>query len=294
MLEPLPYADVDRIVTLWETNRGGTTRNVIAPANFVAWTERTRTLEHLGMVEGANLVGLLDGQPVRISGLAASSGVFRAVGVHPALGRAYTADEDASNAVVVLTHEFWQRRLGGRQDVLGLTLSTDAGPRTVVGVMPPGFTILGARADFLIPYGMTTAELREYRGRRNSYAMARLRDGVSFEQAGAEMRGIFAQLEKEVPNLNATRTVMLFRPQDQMVGEVRPALIALMTAVALVLIVACVNVANLLLARSAAREREVATRAALGAQPLRARPLVGCRRARCDARGVAAHRRLSS
>ena len=265
MLEPLPYADPDRIVTIWETNRGGTSRNVIAPANFVEWTERARTLEHLGMVEGAGLVLMLDGHALRVPGLAASSSVFRAVGVQPALGRAYTSEEDGGNAVVVLTHEFWQGRLGGRQDVLGLMFSTDAGPRTVVGVMPPGFTILGARADFLIPYGMTPADLRAYRGRGNSYAIARLRDGVSFEQARAEMRGIFAQLEKEVPDRNATRTVMLFHPQEQMVGEVKPALIALMSAVALVLIVACVNVANLLLARGATREREVATRSALGA-----------------------------
>ena len=265
MLEPLPYQDPDRIVTLWETNRGGTSRNVIAPANFVAWTERTQTLEHLGMVEGAGLVVLLDGQPLRASGLSVSSGVFQAIGVRPALGRAYTAEEDADDGVVVLTHEFWQRHLGGRQDVLAVTLSTSGGPRSVIGVMPPGFTMLGQRGDFLIPYGMTVTELREYRGRGSSYAIARLRDGVTFEQAQAEMRGIFAQLEREAPDRNATRTVMLFHPHEQMVGEVRPALIALMSAVALVLIVACVNVANLLLARSATREREVATRAALGA-----------------------------
>ena len=113
-----------------------------------------------------------------------------------------------------------------------LTLSASAGPRTVVGVMPPGFTLLGQRGDFLIPYGMTSADLREYRGRGNSYAVARLRDEVTFEQAQAEMRGIFAQLEMEVPDRNATRTVMLFHPHEQMVGEVEPALIALMSAVA--------------------------------------------------------------
>ena len=197
-----------------------------------------------------------------------SADVFRALGVQPALGRAYTTEEDFSSnsAVIVLSHEFWQRRLGGRQDVIGLTFSTDDGPRTVVGVMPPGFTIVGQKADFLIPYGQTPEQLRAVFGRGNSYAIARLRDGVSFDQASTEMRGIFAELEKEQPQLNARRTVMLLSLQEQMVGELRPASFALVGAVVLVLFVACVNVASLLLARSAARERELGMRAALGAK----------------------------
>ena len=170
------------------------------------------------------------------------------------------------NAVIVLSHEFWQRRLGGRRDVLDMTLTTDGGPRTVIGVMPPGFTVVGQKADFLIPYGQTMEQLRAVRGRGSSYAIARLREGVSFEQAYSEMRSIYAELEKEEPQRNARRTVMLFPLQEQMVGELRPALLALVGAVVLVLLVACVNVANLLLARSAARERELGMRAALGAR----------------------------
>jgi putative ABC transport system permease protein len=265
MLEPLPYRDPDRIVTVWETNRGGKTQNVLAPANFVAWTERSRTLEHLGMVEPAGLVMMIDGQPLEVSGLRVSSAVFHALGVQPALGRAYSSAEDEGDHVIVLTHEFWQRRLGGRPGVLDMTIATADTARTVVGVMPPSFTVAGRRADFLIPHGMTVQEMREYRGRGSAYAIARLRDGISLEQATTEMRSVFAQLEREEPQRNASRTVMLFRIQEQTVGEVRPALFALMAAVALVLVVACVNVANLLLARSAAREREVGTRTALGA-----------------------------
>ena len=140
-----------------------------------------------------------------------------------------------------------------------------AGPGPVIGVMPPGFTIVGQKADFLIPYGQTLEQLRAVRGRGSSYAIARLRDGVSFEQAYSEMRSIYAELEKEEPQRNARRTVMLLHLQEQMVGELRPALFALVGAVALVLLVACVNVANLLLARSAARERELGMRTALGA-----------------------------
>ncbi len=267
MLEPLPYREPDRIVAVWETNRGGTSRNVIAPANFVAWRERARTLEHLGMVGPTGAAMIINGQPVDTSGLTVSADVFRALGVQPALGRAYTPEEDlgGNSAVILVSHEFWQRRLGGRADVLAMTIPTDDGPRAVIGVMPPGFTIVGQKADFLIPYGQTLAQLRAVSGRGSSYAIARLRDGVSFEQAYSEMRRIFADLEKEQPQLNARRTVNLLHLQDQMVGELRPALFALVGAVALVLLVACVNVANLLLARSAARERELGMRTALGA-----------------------------
>src|SRR6266540_4106639 len=243
--EPLPYRDLDRIVAVWETNRGGTSRNVIAPSNFVAWRERTRTLEHLGMVGPATIAMIVDVQPV--------------------LGRAYAAEEDADDAVIVLSHDFWQRRLGGRRDVLDLTLSTHGGPRTVIGVMPAGFTVVGQHADFLMPPGQTPEQLRAVRGRGSSYAIARLRDGVSIEQARDEMRRIFSDLEKEAPELNAQRTVMLIPLQEQLIADLRPAIFALVGAVALVLLVACVNVANLLLARCAARERELGMRTALGA-----------------------------
>jgi putative ABC transport system permease protein len=268
MLEPLPYQEPDRIVTVWETNRGGTSRNVIAPANFVAWRERARTIEHLGMVGPAGMAMVIDGQPLQTEGLMVSSEVFRALGVQPALGRAYTLDEDlgAGARVMVVSHEFWQRRLAGRGDVLGLTLETADGPRTIIGVMPARFTMVGQKADFLAPYGLTLEQLRAVRGRGNSYALGRLRPGTSFAQAADEMRRIFADLEREEPQRNARRTVMLFPVQEQMVGEVRPALLALVGAVGLVLLVACVNVANLLLARSASREREVGMRTALGAR----------------------------
>jgi putative ABC transport system permease protein len=267
MLEPLPYRDPERIVAVWETNRGGTSRNVIAPANFVAWRERTRTLEHLGMVGPANLVVMIDGQPSNISGLTLSAEVFAALGVRPALGRAYTVDEDLGgpSTVIVLSYEFWQSRLGGR-DVLGTTLGTGRGPVTVIGVMPPAFTVVGQKADFLVPYGQSLEQLRAVSGRGNSYAIARLRDGVPFAQAAGEMRVVFADLEREFPQRNARRTVMLLSLQEQMVGEIRPALVALMAAAGLVLLVGCVNVANLLLARSAARTREVGLRTALGAR----------------------------
>src|SRR5262245_7926374 len=141
MLEPLPYHEPDRIVAIWETSRGGASRNVIAAANFVAWRERTQTLEHLGMVGPANMAMVIDGRPDQLSGFMVSADAFHALGVQPALGRAYTAEEDfgGNSSVIVLSHEFWRRRLGARQDVLGTTFTTDNGPRTVIGVMAPSF-----------------------------------------------------------------------------------------------------------------------------------------------------------
>jgi putative ABC transport system permease protein len=267
MLEPLPYRDPDRIVAVWETNRGGTSRNVIAPANYVAWRERVRTIEHLAMVGPTNLVLMVDGGPSNVRGLSLSADGFAALGVRPALGRAYTVEEDLSgpSAVIVLSYEFWQSRLGGR-DVLGTTLGTGSGPTTVIGVMPAGFTVAGQKADFFVPYGQSLEQLRAVSGRGSSYAIARLRDGVSFAQAAGEMRALGADLEREFPERNARRSVLVLPLQEQMVGEIRPALLALVAAVGLVLLVGCVNVANLLLARGAAREREIGLRTALGAR----------------------------
>ena len=117
---------------------------------------------------------MIEGQPLESPGLSVSADTFRALGVQPALGRAYTAEEDfgGANAVIVLSHEFWQRRLAGRTDMLGLTLTTDRGPRTVVGVMPPAFTVVGQKFDFMVPFGLSLEQLRAYDGRGSGYAIA--------------------------------------------------------------------------------------------------------------------------
>jgi putative ABC transport system permease protein len=267
MLRPLPYREPERIVAVWETDRSGN-RAVISTANFLVWRDRARSLDDLGMVEPRRVPMIIDGQADEVAGLAFSSHVFRALGVQPAMGRAYTAEEDLAgmDAVIVLSHEFWRARLGGRSDVLGMKLTMDGAPRTVIGVMPAGFTVAGQAASFLMPYGWRLEQVRSMRGRGVSHAIARLRDGVSLEQASTEMQTIAARLENEAPERNAGRSVTLVSLHEQMVEGVRPALVALGGAAALVLLVSCVNVANLLLARSATREREFGLRAALGAR----------------------------
>ncbi len=257
ILRPLPYSNPERIVVVWESN-ARRNRNVIADANFVEWRERHRSFTHLAMAGPTRLSVMLGGQAEEIVGKVASADLFPVLGVQPALGRPYgpSEDEEGRDDVIIVSDEFWRTRLGGRPDVIGTTINVNDKSRTLIGVMPAGFTLLGDRTDFLIPYGWTIEGMRAARGRGYSFGIARLREDVSFEQASLDMKGIAAQLAKEAPQRNTGWSISLVPVHEQMVDQIRPALRVLAGAALFVLLVSCVNVANLLLARRTSRERE--------------------------------------
>ena len=265
LLRPLSFRDPSRLVLVMEKSQYPTVST--SYENYVDWRAQSHSFEAMEATRGATITLTGAGEPERLNSRYATAGMFPLLGINAITGRTFSAEEDRAGGapVALLSYGLWQRHFGGASDAVGKSVNLDSQPYTIIGVLPKGFELLQP-ADIFLPFTPWASTLPDDRNwHPGIMAVARLKAGVSREQARTEMVGLTKRLEEQYPLYNTGTSADVMGLQERLVQNVGPALLLLLGAVSFVLLIACVNVANLLLARAASRNREIAIRTSMGA-----------------------------
>jgi putative ABC transport system permease protein len=270
LLRSLPFRDAEQIVYLWGNNvKESNDHNTVSLPDYLDWKGQNQSFEAMSgyIYRAYNMTGAKEPEPVQ--GAMVSADFFRVIGVEPSLGRSFRADEERAN-VVVIGHSLWERYFNSDPAVVGKSITLSNVPFEIVGVMPQGFQFprkdVEAWTTFTSVYPYPAYQSRSYRFMR---VVGRLKPGVTLRQASVEMNGIAGRLEQQYQDSNSGQGINLVPIRDEMLGSIRPRLLLLWTAVGFILLIACANIANLMMARTATRDREIAIRTALGASRFR-------------------------